>query len=278
MHVLGIAGCVGAIFLGAICYLAIERPLVKSIDAGTVQIRAQRDPRGLIASRQYSPAGIAWLSRPIVTEGLWATASTLTLVGTIALWRSKRKRTLLRDTAWIAVVLTMIAGLCHEKPRTTKDDLSASADRQALWEIQREAARREGERQREATMREEERLELLQRLSPLEMALERTNRWVVDFVALMEISPMGDVHQRRCLGGRIPSDVQNFVARGSGPGSYLVGRLVPFRGYSIYQRSRHEEIFCYDVTNDGNLVFGEELSTALPLDEIEMKLAQQSEQ
>lgn len=177
----------------------------------------------------------------------------------------------------VAAWVLFLAG-CREKPRTQKHDQNASDDRLAQWERQCEAAMREWERQCEVTTRERERQEWLQRLSPLEMALEKTDRWAIDFVALMEKSPDGDVHLRRCLGGRIPIDVQTFVHRGSVHGLYLVGRLVPFGGYSMDMESRQEEALCYDVTSDGALVVGEELSTVLRIDEIMVKLAQRGEQ
>ena len=111
LHVLGIAACVAAILFGAVCYLAIERPLVNSLDAEAVQIRADGDPRGLLGGLHYFPAGLGRITKQVVTVGIWIIGITLTGIGTIGFWRSKGTRKRLRDAAWITAVSTMIAGL-----------------------------------------------------------------------------------------------------------------------------------------------------------------------
>jgi hypothetical protein len=111
LHILGIGACIAAIVLGAICYIAIERPLVNALDAEALQIRADGDSRGLLPGRHYVPAGVAWLTRQVVTAGIWIIGVILAGIGTIGFWRSSGTRKKLRDTAWITVISTMVAGL-----------------------------------------------------------------------------------------------------------------------------------------------------------------------
>ena len=110
LHALGIAGCVGAILLGGLLYLAFEAPLTTSLDAEAVRISADGDSQGLLPARHYLPASIAWLGRQVVTAATWALGFLLTVIGTLGLWKAGCQRSKLRDAAWAAAGLTFLAG------------------------------------------------------------------------------------------------------------------------------------------------------------------------